>query len=157
MIAHITSSILSEHFIVQPAWGGWAAFGIFLLVAAYLVAALPRLSAGKAAVITLGLFVVLMVAAASLSVLWFGTLHQRKLINPDEGRYAEIPREMVASGDWLTPRLNDIKYFEKPALQYWATAAAYTVFGQHAWISPAPSCAFAAPVAGISLRCSTPR
>ncbi|MBP9712992.1 MAG: glycosyltransferase family 39 protein [Sterolibacterium sp.] len=68
-----------------------------------------------------------------MSVLWFGTLHQRKLINPDEGRYAEIPREMVASGDWLTPRLNDIKYFEKPALQYWATAAAYTVFGQHEW------------------------
>jgi 4-amino-4-deoxy-L-arabinose transferase-like glycosyltransferase len=40
---------------------------------------------------------------------------------------------MVASGDWNTPRLNDIKYFEKPALQYWATAAAYTLFGEHAW------------------------
>jgi len=68
-----------------------------------------------------------------LATLWFGTLHQRKLINPDEGRYAEIPREMVASGDWLTPRLNDIKYFEKPPLQYWTTAAAYTAFGQHEW------------------------
>ena len=45
---------------------------------------------------------------------WFGTLEQRRLINPDEGRYSEIPREMVASGDWLTPRLNGIKYFEKP-------------------------------------------
>lgn len=66
MIAHITSSILGEHFIVQPAWGGWAAFGVFLLVAAYLVAALPRLSAGKAAIITLGLFVVLMVAEFGL-------------------------------------------------------------------------------------------
>jgi 4-amino-4-deoxy-L-arabinose transferase-like glycosyltransferase len=40
---------------------------------------------------------------------------------------------MVASGDWTTPRLNDIKYFEKPALQYWATAAAYTLFGEHQW------------------------
>ncbi len=40
---------------------------------------------------------------------------------------------MVASGDWTTPRLNDIKYFEKPALQYWATAMAYTLFGEHQW------------------------
>ena len=64
---------------------------------------------------------------------WFGTLEQRRLINPDEGRYAEIPREMVATGDWLTPRLNGIKYFEKPALQYWATATAFTVFGEHQW------------------------
>ena len=64
---------------------------------------------------------------------WFGTLEQRRLINPDEGRYSEIPREMVATGDWLTPRLNGIKYFEKPALQYWATAAAFTVFGEHHW------------------------
>lgn len=64
---------------------------------------------------------------------WFGTLDYRKLVKPDEGRYAEIPREMVASGDWLTPRLNDLKYFEKPPLQYWATATAFTAFGDHEW------------------------
>lgn len=66
-------------------------------------------------------------------LVWFGTLEHRRLINPDEGRYSEIPREMVASGDWLTPRLNGIKYFEKPALQYWATATAFTIFGEHHW------------------------
>jgi 4-amino-4-deoxy-L-arabinose transferase-like glycosyltransferase len=66
-------------------------------------------------------------------LIWFSNLEYRKLVNPDEGRYAEIPREMVASGDWTTPRLNDIKYFEKPALQYWATATAYTLFGEHQW------------------------
>lgn len=70
---------------------------------------------------------------AVFAVLWFGPLDHRKLIKPDEGRYAEIPREMVASGDWITPRLNDIKYFEKPALQYWATATAFTIFGEHHW------------------------
>lgn len=59
-IAHITSSILGEHFIVQPGWGVWTALGAFLLVAAYLVAALPRLSAGKAAIVTTVLFAVLM-------------------------------------------------------------------------------------------------
>ena len=59
-IAHTTSSILNEHFIVQPSWGTWAALLAFLLVAAYLVAALPRLSAGMAAIITATLFVVLL-------------------------------------------------------------------------------------------------
>ena len=68
-------------------------------------------------------------------ILWFGNLEYRKLIRPDEGRYAEIPREMVVSGDWTTPRLNDLKYFEKPPLQYWATAVAYEVFGEHQWTS----------------------
>jgi CHASE2 domain-containing sensor protein/tRNA A-37 threonylcarbamoyl transferase component Bud32 len=60
-IAHITSSILGEHFIVQPGWGVWATLGVLLLVAGYLIAGLPRLSAGKAAIVTLVLFVLLLV------------------------------------------------------------------------------------------------
>ena len=55
MIAQVTSSILSEHFIVQPAWALLTQLAVFLLVAAYVVAALPRLSAGVAATATLGL------------------------------------------------------------------------------------------------------
>lgn len=69
----------------------------------------------------------------ALAALWFGTLDERALVRPDEGRYAEIPREMAAGGDWLTPRLNDIKYFEKPALQYWTTAVAFKMFGENEW------------------------
>ena len=69
----------------------------------------------------------------ALAVAWFGSLGERKLVRPDEGRYAEISREMVATGDWTTPRLNGYKYFEKPALQYWATAAAFVLFGAHEW------------------------
>jgi 4-amino-4-deoxy-L-arabinose transferase-like glycosyltransferase len=68
-----------------------------------------------------------------LALLWFLPLNQPHLFDPDEGRYAEIPREMVASGDWVTPRLDAIKYFEKPPLGYWATATAFKLFGQHAW------------------------
>jgi 4-amino-4-deoxy-L-arabinose transferase-like glycosyltransferase len=70
---------------------------------------------------------------ALLAVLWLGTLGWRDLVPTDEGRYAEIPREMVVSGDWVTPRLDGFKYFEKPPLQYWATAAAYEAFGIGQW------------------------
>lgn len=59
-IAHITSSILSEHFIVQPGWGGGATLAVLLLVSAYLIVALPRLSAGMAALSTLMLFTLLL-------------------------------------------------------------------------------------------------
>jgi 4-amino-4-deoxy-L-arabinose transferase-like glycosyltransferase len=68
-----------------------------------------------------------------LGALWLVNLPLRPLFDPDEGRYAEIPREMVASGDWVTPTLNDLKYLEKPPLQYWATAALYYAFGVHEW------------------------
>ncbi len=70
---------------------------------------------------------------------WFGTLDLRALFVPDEGRYAEIPREMLATGDWVTPRLNDLKYFEKPPLQYWLTALSFRVFGEHEWTARLPS------------------
>ncbi len=50
-------------------------------------------------------------------------------MSPDEGRYATIALEMMRSGDWVTPRLNGILYFEKPALQYWIGALAFHVFG----------------------------
>lgn len=70
------------------------------------------------------------VALLALALLaWFGTLGYRDLINPDEGRYAELSRQMLASGDWLTPRLNGLLYFEKPPLQYWASAAVFAVLG----------------------------
>ena len=66
---------------------------------------------------------VLWAVFAAIAVLWFANLGSRDLLHPDEGRYAEIAREMSASGDWVTPRLNGLKYFEKPPLQYWITAA----------------------------------
>ncbi len=67
------------------------------------------------------------------TLIWFSNIEERKLFRPDEGRYAEIAREMALSGDWITPRLNGLKYFEKPPLQYWATAAAFKLFGEHHW------------------------
>ncbi|MGH7947063.1 MAG: ArnT family glycosyltransferase [Opitutaceae bacterium] len=52
------------------------------------------------------------------------------LANPDEARYSEIPREMAAHGDWVTPRLNDTRYFEKPPLVYWLVAFSRIVAGR---------------------------
>jgi 4-amino-4-deoxy-L-arabinose transferase-like glycosyltransferase len=71
--------------------------------------------------------------AALLALLWLATLSARPLFNPDEGRYAEIPREMLSGGDWVIPHLNGLAYIEKPPLQYWATALSYRVLGPSAF------------------------
>jgi 4-amino-4-deoxy-L-arabinose transferase-like glycosyltransferase len=68
--------------------------------------------------------------AALVAVVWLATLKDRPLFNPDEGRYAEIPREMLSGGDWIIPHLNGVDYIEKPPLQYWATAMSLRIFGQ---------------------------
>jgi hypothetical protein len=59
MQAHAVSSLLSEHFFVAPTWGFWVEKLVFLLIAAYLIALLPRIKAGMAAVITGGVLVAL--------------------------------------------------------------------------------------------------
>lgn len=56
-------------------------------------------------------------------------LNIRPFCDPDEGRYVEISREMVATGDYITPRLNGLKYFEKPPLFYWLQSALIRAFG----------------------------
>jgi 4-amino-4-deoxy-L-arabinose transferase-like glycosyltransferase len=60
-------------------------------------------------------------------------LKARTLVPPDEGRYAEMAREMFTSGDWITTRLNGIKYFEKPPLQTWMNALTFELFGLGDW------------------------
>ncbi|HVT36182.1 MAG TPA: glycosyltransferase family 39 protein [Nevskiaceae bacterium] len=77
----------------------------------------------------------ILVAWLAVALVWFGTLGVRPLAHPDEGRYSEISREMLVTGDWITPRLDGLKYFEKPPLQYWATAAAFAAFGQSDFVA----------------------
>ena len=69
-------------------------------------------------------------AAGAFTVLWFAMLFGRPLYDPDEGRYAEIPREMLAGGDWIIPHLNGFIYLEKPPLQYWMTALSFACCGE---------------------------
>src|SRR5271163_2894732 len=56
-------------------------------------------------------------------------LSTRPYLTPSEARYIEVPRQMLATGDWLTPRINGVPYFEKPPLFYWLQASVMQFFG----------------------------
>lgn len=73
------------------------------------------------------------------ALLLFAELPGSWLLDPDESRYAEIPREMLATGDWITPRLNAAHYFEKPPLLYWANAASIAVLGHTPFAARLPT------------------
>ncbi len=77
-------------------------------------------------------------------------LGTRGLNEPDEGRYAELGREMAASGDWLIPRLNGFEHFQKPPLLYWATAASLKLCGVNEWGARLPSALAALGTAALT-------
>ncbi|HYR78526.1 MAG TPA: phospholipid carrier-dependent glycosyltransferase, partial [Candidatus Dormibacteraeota bacterium] len=84
----------------------------------------------------------LAIYAILAAILYLPALGQPALWEPDEGRYAEIAREMVVSGDYVTPRDNFELYFEKPPLVYWAEAAAIKIFGVNEFAVRLPAALF---------------
>jgi 4-amino-4-deoxy-L-arabinose transferase-like glycosyltransferase len=62
--------------------------------------------------------------------LWIGS---HALFTPDEGRYSEVAREMVVTGDYITPRLNGVVFLDKPIFYYWLQASAIHLFGLKEW------------------------
>jgi 4-amino-4-deoxy-L-arabinose transferase-like glycosyltransferase len=71
------------------------------------------------------LLIILVVCGAT----FFWNLGNLPLIGPDEPRYVEVAREMYVSGDWITPKLAGVTWFEKPALLYWLAMAGFALFG----------------------------
>jgi len=86
--------------------------------------------------------VFLLIIIAASYIFFFFNLGSYSLKEPDEGRYAEIPREMVETGDYVVPHLNYVRYFEKPPLLYWITALSYRTFGINEWSFRFPNALF---------------
>ena len=74
----------------------------------------------------------------------------RPLVIPDEARYAEIAREMAVTGDFVSPHLNGLRYFEKPVMGHWLNAASIMVFGENEFAVRFPS-ALAAGLSALML------
>ena len=94
------------------------------------------------------LYIFLLCAIAGF--LFFYRLGIRGLAEPDEGRYAEVAREMLESGDWLIPRMNYIVHMEKPPMAYWLIAGSFSIFGVNEFAARFPS-AIAAIISVIAV------
>jgi len=80
---------------------------------------------------------VLLLAVCGLAFVW--RLGSNGVWDLDEGLYAACAREMLLSGDAVTPRVNGVPFFEKPPLAYWAAAASMAAFGRSEWSLRLPS------------------
>lgn len=89
-------------------------------------------------------------AAGFCAFLFFFGAAAIGLTGPDEPRYAQIAREMLARNDWVTPHLYGQPWFEKPILYYWSAAISYRLLGVSDWAARMPAAVFAtAAVAAI--------
>lgn len=70
---------------------------------------------------------------------FFAGLGRLPLIEPDEGRNAEVAREMLVSGDLITPHFNSLVYLDKPAVYFWLVAASFRLLGVNEWAARMPS------------------
>ncbi|MET0850346.1 MAG: glycosyltransferase family 39 protein [Candidatus Rokuibacteriota bacterium] len=91
---------------------------------------------------------VLLAVAVVAAALFFVGLDQPPFIDPPEGFHAAVAREMLAGGDWITPRINGVRYFDKPPLLYWLMATGFATLG----LSPAVArLASVLPAVGVAV------
>src|SRR5438067_13445399 len=73
-----------------------------------------------------------LVLAIATALLFFARL-DCPLQEPEETRYAEIPRQMLVADSWIVPLFHGQPYYDKPPLLYWLVMLSYRVFGVHDW------------------------
>ena len=106
-----------------------------------------RFESRKTLVLSLGLLLL------TAGVLFFAGLGQLPLVEPDEGRNAEVGREMLVTGDWITPHFNGLPYLDKPVVYFWMVAASFKTFGISESAARLPSALMAAM--NRSVACAT--
>lgn len=70
---------------------------------------------------------------------FFNGIGDLGLLDKTEGLFVEVPRQMLASGDWVTPRWNGERFFDYPVWGYWMVAISYRLFGISAWAARLPA------------------
>ena len=83
--------------------------------------------------------VIFLLLGITCYVFFFNGLGSVGLLGPDEPSYAAVAREMYHTGDWITPRLHGMTWFEKPILWYWSAAISFTIFGVTEFAARLPS------------------
>ncbi|MGE5218716.1 MAG: ArnT family glycosyltransferase, partial [Chloroflexota bacterium] len=75
----------------------------------------------------------LLLLSGSVGSFYAYKLGERALWSPGEGRYSEIAREMLASGNYLTPQLVGVSFFDKPPFFIWLETLSIKLFGLNEW------------------------
>src|SRR5512144_1817266 len=81
-----------------------------------------------------------------------GFLSPPSLMDDVDSTQAQIPRNMLQSGDWVTARLDGVAYLEKAPLKHWMTAASFAIFGVHDWAARLPVALSAIALAWVVFR-----
>ncbi len=112
--------------------------------------ALSRTSPAQTTVASRTIMVLLLAA-----LIYIPTLFSPHLMDDTDAVNAQIPRNMLTSGDWVTPRLDGVAFLEKSPLLYWMSAAAYAVLGEFDWAARLPVILGILAIAWLIMRMGT--
>src|SRR5271156_1894390 len=96
-------------------------------------------------------FLLLLVFLFAAAIYLGCVLSPPSLMDDVDAVQAQIARNMLTSGDWVTARLDGVLYLEKAPLVYWAIAASYVVFGAHDWAARIPIALSAVALCGLTM------
>ena len=80
-----------------------------------------------------------LIFAAIFLTVYFASLFSPPLLDDVDAAHAQAAQHMAESGDWITSKIDGIRYIEKPPLPYWLVAAIYRIFGQNTFATHLPN------------------